>query len=241
MFQAFPLEPSLGLPQNNIKANWSSDERDTVFEADALFGDQDWHEGILTTDPIGIKETRFVEQYRGRLHKWFRYVLPMPFNPKSNQIFHLILCSNFEVGVRATRGFYCNMTGNPDYTPDNRTAYILFKRYHPEIFMRLSGNKRPLHWKILWSTITQHEEGICDRCCSDFKEKDENESLIQQTLYWLENEDYLTQYPSNNEWDSSIIQYRLNWSVLKERLAIDPPQILKPLSQRQQSLKEINQ
>ena len=98
-----------------------------------------------------------------------------------------------------------------------------------------------MQWKVLWGTITQHEEGICDRCCSDFKEKDENEDLIQQSLDWLENADYLSQYLSKNEWDSTIKQYRLNWSVLKERLAVDPPFVLKPLSLRPQSLKEISQ
>lgn len=231
----------VGLPRNNIEVNWSDDEKNSALEADTLFGDQEWRSEILTSDAIDVRELKFIEQYRKRLHKWFRYVLPMPFNPKNKQIFHLILCSNFEVGVRATQGFYCDLTGNPEYAPDNREAYIRFKQTHPDIFIGLSGNRRPLQWKLLWRTIIQHEEGICDRCCSDFKEIENNEELIQLSLDWLQNAGYLTYYPTDNEWDPSINQYRLNWPVLKGCLDIDPPQLLKPLSLRTQSLKEISE
>lgn len=101
----------VGLPSTINESAWSAEQSRAVAEADGLFGDTGWREHILTNAAVYEREERFIELYRDRLHKWFRYVLPMPFNPKKNQIFHLILCSNFEVGVKATRKFYSRHNG----------------------------------------------------------------------------------------------------------------------------------
>ncbi|GAI94047.1 unnamed protein product, partial [marine sediment metagenome] len=79
-----------GLPTTIDKATWSEAEKMTVSDADALFGNTEWRDQILNSHPIDERENCLIELYRNRLHKWFRYILPMPFNPKTKQIFHLI-------------------------------------------------------------------------------------------------------------------------------------------------------
>lgn len=228
------------LPTGLDETRWSEGEKKTVSDADNLFGTTDWRVGILNNKSISEREYDFIECYKERLHKWFRYVLPMPFNPKERQIYHLILCSNFDVGVRATRGFFCAKTNNPDYKPDNSKAYEIFKRKHPDLFVGLRGNQRPRQWKILWKTITGHEEGICDSQCKDFLEIEPAESQRDKLLEWLAQNKYLTNHASNNPWNLQIKQYIINWNVIRQILGVEPPNPLQPLSLKPLSLKEIN-
>ena len=228
------------LPKTANVKNWSGAESRTVEEADALFGHKDWRSKILCDKPIYEREIDFIELYKLCLHKWFRYVLPMPFNPKDKQIFHLILCSNFEVGVRATKGFFCDRTNNLDYKPDNKTAYDHFRNKHGEIYEGLRGNQRPKHWRILWGTITGHEEGLCDYQCKDFEEIEPNEQERQELLEWLADKGYLIPYDNDNPWGVEITKYRVNWDTVRSELHIDSPDPLEPLSLRRTSLKEIS-
>jgi len=218
------------LPITHDEDTWSEEEMETVAEADSLFGNKEWRRNILRNISIEYREKVLIELYKKRLHKWFRYVLPLPFNPKKNQIFHLILCSNFEIGVRATRNFYIKKTGNPRYKPDNAATFRRFKRLHPEIYRGLKRGRRPLQWLILWKIITQHEEGICDCMCSDLRDIEEDPEKRQHLLEWHEEKGYLTPINIENAWDSSINQYKLNWDILQERLGVDPPTPLVPLS-----------
>jgi three-Cys-motif partner protein len=217
------------LPCTLQKDNWTEQERDTISQADDLFGNLNWRQEILTNDSIQNKEDKLIELYRERLHRWFRYVLPLPFNPKRNQFFHLILCSNYEAGVRATRDFYCHKTNNPKYSPDNAEALSRFKTFHPELWIDITGNKRPLQWKILWKIVKDHEEGICDLYCKDLMKEVPDPFLRIVILDWLEDKGYLERYNVENAWDSSDKRYILNWKIVKIRLDIDPPPSLMPL------------
>lgn len=187
-----------GLPTTIDENSWSNDEKRTVLEADALFGNTEWRAQILNKNPVYERENRLVEIYRKRLHKWFRYVLPMPFNPKKNQIFHLILCSNYEAGVKATRNFYCDETGNPRYSPNMNQAYNEFRKIHPEIHTGLDRRRRPQQWHFLRRTIVDHEEGICDYMCSDFVEVESSPDKRQSLLDWLEVNEYLERINNDN-------------------------------------------
>lgn len=218
------------LPKNPNMAVWSRAETQTVAEADSLFGYQDWRSHILNEESIENKEEKLIELYQKRLHKWFRYVLPLPFNPKKDQLFHLILCSNYEAGVRMTKDDYSKKTGNPPYRPDNRAAYEQFRRLHRELIYWLKGNQRPAEWKILWKIITQHEGGLCDCECRDVGEIGVPPYQIQAYLEWLEKEGYLVESDIKDAWNSETKQYILNWPVLKKRLDLDSPLPLKPLS-----------
>lgn len=215
------------LPCTLKEDKWTELEKKTVSDADALFGNKDWREHILNENPIKDRERTLIELYKNRLHKWFRYVLPLPFNPKEDQIFHLILCSNYEAGVRMTRNFYALKTGNPKYSPDNDAAFRRFQRLHPEIFIGLSGRRRPLKWRILWKIITQHEEGMCDCLCPDLMKIEPDTQVL---LTWLEEKRYLNPVSIENAWNYPIKQYKLNWKFIKEKLGVNPPPPLKPLS-----------
>jgi len=218
------------LPCTSEESLWTEEEMKTVLEADALFGNKEWRSYILNDNPVEEKEKVLVELYKNRLHRWFRYVLPLPFNPKENQFFHLILCSNYEDGVRMTKDHYASITRNPKYSPNNSHAFRRFKMLHPEIFKGLKGMKRPLQWRFLWRIITHHEEGICDCMCRDLKKIEPDFRRRQNLLDWLVHKGYLNPVRFENAWGSQIKQYKLDWEVVKEKLGIDQPPPLRPVS-----------
>lgn len=222
------------LPCSTDEETWTEREKETVWEADSLFGHKEWRSHILNNDSIEDKQRTLVELYKNGLHRWFRYVLPLPFNPKGKQIFHLILCSNYEVGVRMTKDAYSKMTGNPKYSPDRKKALERFKKLHAQTFKKLEGRKRvPLQWRILWSILKQHEGGICDCMCSDLRRIEPNVQDIDDALAWLADERYLKKVNIENAWDTSVNQYRLCWEVVGEKLEVYPPHPLKPISPEQ--------
>lgn len=214
------------LPQTNKESAWSRRERDSVLEADGLFGDKEWRAEVLNNLDIELRQGIFIKKYRTKLHKWFRYVLPLPFNPKAGQIFHLIICSNYEVGIRRTRDAYTSISGNPKYLPNNRTVYKLFKVNHPELLRGLKGSERPGEWKMLWRVITKHEEGLCDCKCRDFEDIDS----VQKRLDWLADNGYLKLITIENAWEPTIQAYQLDWDTITEKLAIAPHPELEPIS-----------
>ena len=218
------------LPSTFEKSTWSSEEEATVLEADDLFGNTSWRNHILNDSPIEDRERTLIDLYKMRLLRWFRYVLPMPFNPKEDQTFHLILCSNYEAGVRATRDFYCSKTGNPKYSPSNPRAFRRFKELHPEIFEQMRGNRRPLQWLVLWKIVRDHEGGVCDLRCKDLRKVESDPLNRQLLLDWLEENRYLNPLDVEDAWGSSENRYILNWAILKERLGVESPLPLTPLS-----------
>lgn len=220
---------SAPLPCSSDENDWSPEEKTTVMEADELFGGAEWRDYILTNDPIPQKENLLIELYRRRLHRWFRYVLPMPFNPKYKQLFHLILCSNYEAGVRASRDFYCKITGNPKYSPDNSKAFAKFGELHPELLENIAGNRKPIEWKILWRVIREHEEGICDRLCPDLRQIEPYLIPRRAALQWLVEKGYLDLLKIEHAWKLMENRYIVNWETVKERLEVDPPLPLVPL------------
>ena len=105
------------LPETDDQLKWSKAQESTVFKADALFGTEKWRKFILKSESIENREKSFLTFYKFRLHKWFRYVLALPFAPKEKQLFNLILCSNYEAGIKVFKDFYDTMTGNPTFLP----------------------------------------------------------------------------------------------------------------------------
>src|SRR5436309_11588001 len=178
------------LPNSLEDRKWQSKEAETVRKMDDLFGSQEWRAKLLQPRWVVERQAELASLYRKRLHKWFRYVLPLPFEPKPDQTYHLFMCSNYEAGVRITRDFYTKYTRNQRYTPDNRASYSKFTQLHPE----LSGNRgseRPDDWKILWKVLKDHEEGICDEECVDLIVMQQNPILRRKSMIWLKSKDYL--------------------------------------------------
>jgi len=221
------------LPCSSKGRDWTERERDTVSQADELFGGTYWRKDILKDLRVERKIQFMLKLYETTLHKWFRYVLPLPFSPKTGQMFHLILCSNFETGINATYSFYASKTGNPPFSPDNRRAFARFKGRHPRLFTNISGRKRPLQWLMLWKVIRYHEGGVCDIMCRDLVDLEPDEEERQRSLDWLSSEGYLEPWDIPNAWESSIRQFKLNWKTVSMRLGVRRPQPLIPLTPEQ--------
>ena len=219
----------VALPKTLDESRWSTSEKETVMQADDFFGNDEWRTNLLNNSSVEEREQKLIRLYQQRLQKWFRYVLPLPFRPKENQIFHIMLCSNYETGVRATRDFYCSETGNPKYSPDNDAALEKFKGLHPELFAGVQGRERPLQWKMLWKIIRDHEDGVCDALCKDFSDMERATWRIQDSLDWLEKARYIQRFVTENAWTfASYTRYKLNWTVIAEKLQINPPAPLVP-------------
>lgn len=217
------------LPTTKDERRWTDGQEKTVQEVNDLFGHEEWQSSLLNSSPIEERTKRMVQLYRNRLHKWFRYVLPLPFEPKVGQTYHLFMCSNYEEGVRITRLFYTQYTGNPKYSPDNHKTYSKFIALHP--VKKMKGGKRSDEWKMLWAIITKHDEGIADIYCSDLREIQENIDLRAQSLEWLKSNGYLRiSEDLTDAWSNRPTLYSIDWDFVKKNLDIDPVPVLKPLS-----------
>ena len=218
------------LPTNNDEETWSPSEKRTVESADELFGDQAWRRFLLRDALIDERERDMVYLYCIKMFNWFRYVLPLPFRPKKDQLYHLFFCSNYEAGINITKGYYQDRTGNPRYSPSNKDAYANFKRLHAEVFKGIRHPRKPLEWKTLWKIIKRHEFGICDPMCSDFQGDEPDIAVRIDVLEWLESNGYLTILPITNPiWEEVYQRYILNWDVVTENLSIDRPMRLVPI------------
>lgn len=219
------------LPNMNDPGFWTAEQHDAVSKVDSLFGFDKWHPHLLNAKPLNERMLTLVDLYRESLHRWFRYVLPLPFEPKPGQLYHLFMCSNYEAGVRITRGFYADFTGNPKFSPDNRPAYKKFIALHPE--KRLKGNSRCDEWKILWAVVVYHEDGICDVNCDDLDSKQEDPMKRIEALEWLTEKGYLIKIGKMSDaWRSVFDSYRVNWNNLTLKLGVGPPAQFKPLSSK---------
>lgn len=217
-------------PNHAVEKNWTSGERQSVSESDALFGSTLWRDSILNSRNISEREIEFINLYKNKLHRWFRYVIALPFNPKEDQIYHLIYCSNYEAGVKKIKNDFLSLTRQEKFNPENKSIYTRFIYLHPELTAQIiKKNQRPLEWKILWKLIIQ-EEGIRDRLCPDLNEIHSDRTRIQRGLDWLLERKYLETMTVDSAWYDSIPKYKLNWPVLRERLRISSPPMLRPLS-----------
>jgi three-Cys-motif partner protein len=217
------------LPTTNDSNRWTEKQRSTVKMIDTLFGDEEFKNELINENATEERIEKMVELYRKKLHTWFRYVLPLPFQPKTKQIYHLFFCTNYERGLAITRDFYTRYTGNPKYSPNNNDAYSKFRKLHPE--KDLGNVKRSVEWKILWNVIKDHEEGICDVDCLDLVEKEKNVELRKKAFYWLESHNYIKEKKHIAfEWHSKPKIYDLQWYSIEMQLGISPPEKLEPLS-----------
>lgn len=221
-----PLVASL--PLTNNEKSWTPEQKDAVTKMESLFGHTEWRPRLLNSKPTQERISVLVELYRERLHKWFRYVVPFPFEPKSGQTYHLFMCSNYETGVRVTRDFYAKYTQNEPFKPDNKKTYEKFLSVHPE--KRMKGIAKSEEWQILWRIIRYHEEGLCDIHCRDIVDVQADEITRLQALEWLASNGYLSKISSMTDaWENIPDLYRLNWSYVTAKLAVSPPISFKPL------------
>lgn len=230
----FKGRSSLGLsalPETD-ELQWTPEERRTVERADSLFGDTDWRNNLLRHSSVNEKIESFVQEYSKRLHRWFRYVLPLPFEPKTGQFYHLFFTSNYEAGIRITKKFYTDFTNNSPQSAESSQVYKVFKGRHgaESLFLGLKPQERPLEWKMLWDIIKNHEEGLCDIESPNLVKMEKDDTIRQAALEWLEENDYIEPvYNLNLKWEFHPQIYQLNWEKIENTLGVHPPHKLEPL------------
>jgi three-Cys-motif partner protein len=222
-------------PKHNDESHWTDQEKESVTEADELFGNREWRSKVLCDDEIGKRELDFIDFYQTRLFKWFRYVLPLPFRPKKNQLYHLIICSNYEAGIRETKSHYSKKMFMKKMNQDNSLAYDNFKILHHDLCKNFPGTEKPLEWKILWALVKQ-EIGIRDLMCSDLRRLEENFNRRQNAMRWLADNHFLIPIDVRCAWGSPHQKYALDWKYCKEKLGIEYPIQLKPISPESSNL-----
>ena len=217
------------LPNTVDETQWNEGEHLSVQKGDRLFGSSDWREHLLNSKSVDEKIAVMIKLYKTILHKWFRFVLTLPFIPKSNQLYHIFICSNYSVGTTINRTVYEKFTKNIPYRPDNKQAHKKFLGHHPE--KKEHGLRRSTEWKVLWKAIREHEDGICDIKCKMLIEIQNDPILLDDALQWLESKKYITQIKHfSNVWSCPPDLYTLNWDTIKPNLNLKPPEELKPLS-----------
>ena len=217
------------LPDTIDESKWNEGERLSVQRGDQLFGSAEWRDCLLDSKPVNEKIDIMVELYKTTLHKWFRFVLPLPFTPRNNQLYHIFICSNYAVGTTINRNVYAKFTENKSYQPNNRLTYKKFLEHHPE--KKMHGSRRSTEWKVLWKVIKEHEDGICDVKCKTLTEIQSTLHLLNDALQWLKNKKYIKQIENfSNVWPYHPTLYALNWDVVKQSLNVEPSKKFKPLS-----------
>jgi len=222
-------EELVALPTSPNRGSWTLGQAETAHDADGLFGDGEWREQVLCRLDRASRQEAFIEEYRKRLLSWFRWVLPMPFVPKTGQLYHLILCSNYDAGVNVTRSFYCDFTGSPRYEPDNVGTYRRFSRLHPETLAGIRGLHRPVEWKVLWQIIRNCEAGICDARCAGIREQG-TPGETAEALAWLVERHYLEPLEVRPRWVQPLPRYQLNWDLVRSNLRVAKPPKLEPIT-----------
>jgi len=226
------------LPRSLLESNWNSIERESVHETDMLLGGTNWRKSLLNQNPVQTRMKRLVEIYRIFLHSWFRYILPLPFAPKDEQLYHLFVCSNYETGIERIRNLFAGLTHNLQYAPSLSTAYSDFTQKHPEKTSGFTGNRRPIEFRILWAVLRHHEEGICDIGCIDLVDLEPSGEKRMFALNWLRDKGYLERKYYTHEWPGTRPPvYSVNWAMVR-KMGIEPPPELKPLLPDDLPLKE---
>lgn len=225
------------LPRFTDADEWSADETTSAGIADRTFGSRKWLSAVASRKTKLEIESRLVELYKRKLRKWFRFVLPLPFVPKKHQVYHVLCCSNFDVGMTVIRKFYENYTGKPfGLRAKNKNTYARFKSRYPGIVREYTGNKRPVVWKVLWRIMKNHIDGLSDEYC-DFGDALYNaltckHESLNPVLQWLKNEGYIKSVQIH-EWpwrDNTMFPiYQIDWKRTHKELGVEKPLEPEPL------------
>jgi len=204
------------LPTSLRNGSMSNEDLDAIQKANVCMGDEEWQKDVFSTSDNNKRQELFLEQYVARLHRWFKHVIPLPFCPKKDQLFHLIFCSNYSVGNRGIQGVYKKYTRKSISDPLNEGIYQYFKTKYSNTF-NFEGNRRPLEWKLLWEIIcvlAPDDGGFIEEGCFEFERKlNADKQKIDQAFEWLMKEGFIVKTkPLNWMWSNEEIMdiYRLN-------------------------------
>ncbi len=229
------------LPRSTNEAIWTEEEKATVNQADDVFGDRSWLTITSSGQNDGHIQNALLNAYVLKMMKWFRFVLPVPFQPRTEQMYHLLCCSNYEVGINAIKSNWAHLVsmhkGNliqSGVTDHANSVYPDFKRLHPELIRSLPTRmRRPLEWKILWQIAKSFVDGTADSFDRSLLKIVPDQSELDTILKWLADEHYILQV-SNIPWawelQEPLCRYRAAYDVLSDRLGLSPLIPMEPLT-----------
>ncbi len=218
------------LPNNLNLDTWNSEEQQTVNSLINVLGDNLWLKSILTNEDPAVRMRKLINEYRERLLKMFRIVVPMPFVPKNKQTYHLIFCTNYFAGANIITRFYKNATNN-EWSPDHKIYYKKFRKLHESEVNLPDSNKRPLEWRILWRIIRNYRFGKFDDYCRDLRKLERNSAKFFRILKWILKKGYIKRYIFFEEETRSKPRYELNWLIITKDLGLEEPPSLNPLKE----------
>ncbi len=208
------------LPITFNSKEWTSNEKETVNKLEDVYGDENWYKQILNSKTNEERMNLLIKEYQKRLFEMFRFVVPMPFAPKIDQLYHLIFCSNYREGAGIISRFYSRSTGN-QWNPNNRLIYNRFKSIFRDRLNFPGGNRRPTEWKLLWNFIKYYQYGKFDSLSSDVQEISSND--IEKSFNWLEKENLIKISSITSYKGEEISRYELNWTTINAILNMQKP------------------
>jgi len=216
------------LPKQSDESQWSAEQRTSAARADQTYGDRRWLQ-ILSS---GASDESIMDQivmaYKKRLRKWFRFVQPLPFVPKPDQVYHIFCCSNYETGTKVITRLFEIRTRHFGIREDARQVYPRFKRLH----RAMTSRGKPPEWKVLWYVIKNHIDGLCDHGCKGLKTDTHlNAEEMKGVLGSLKDLGYLKEVePWEWPWSSNRFPiYQVDWDKVRNTLGVTPPSNRHPL------------
>lgn len=221
------------LPRFNDESKWTSAEKESGDIADQTFGCRDWLSIVASSKTRELMESELVNLYKNKLRKWFRFVIPLPFVPKSGQIYHVFCCSNYDVGMGVVRSIYTEYMQPYGLEADNVSTFQEFKNQHTSLISKYGRRKKPPEWRILWHVMRNCPDGLCDTKCENLQKIAGGAQELENAINWLDKQGYLLRIKVR-VWPWSKPQfpiYEINWTTAKTKLNVErpaPPTPLKP-------------
>lgn len=215
------------LPDHFNSKIWTGEEFTVVQLLEDVYGDDEWYNIILTKEKPQIRMINLIKEYQKRLFTLFRFVIPMPFAPKDDQLYHLIFCSNFCEGASIISRFYEKSTNNI-WQPDNRTIYNKFRQLHKGDITFPGGNRRPVEWKLLWNFIKNYNNGKFDILSRDVHKIEDKRIILQESMNWLIDKNYIKNYSFTQYRGRNVDRYELNWKQIEIKLNLKRPPSFEP-------------
>ena len=224
----------LSLPSTSEETLWSEKQKRTVVEADIAFGDRNWLSIFKTGKTSNELENNLVKYYCNKLHRFFRFVIPLPFSPKKTERYDLFFCTNHLTGANSICDFYrrtfLKFFGNNFPHIQNLQESELFLKFK-ELYPDTSQLNRK--WEILWCFLHAYPESILDQYERSLREETlESPQKIARILEWLEKKGFIQQI-CVDDWTwfnrGRFPQYIANWKIIRRRLVLKKPEKFQPI------------
>ncbi|MFQ5833946.1 MAG: hypothetical protein ACE5H4_14665 [Candidatus Thorarchaeota archaeon] len=229
------------LPRDADESKWKKGETGSAQIADVAFGNRAWLRVMEMNGSSDVLQDSLLLAYEMKLRKWFRLVLPIPFQPKKGQTYHILCCSNYEVGINLIRSEWEHLVGihkgervRSGVIDLAKDVFPRFSAEYPGIMLsRKKGQKRPSEWRVLWKVAREFADGTCDQNCKSLIDIAGSSAEVERCLEWSESEGFLTR-ETKIPWawakHPQFPRFRANYNRLNEVLGISLPLPMRPLT-----------